>query len=93
MIHVLFLTALTKGVNDSEESSFRFYGKEQGSDTSYQPNYLPNYVVPVKKSAKVMKDKLRINMMDLQLIQAKYWIAFNTLVNAVSYRNSWNNTG
>ncbi|CAD8117314.1 unnamed protein product [Paramecium sonneborni] len=60
-------------INDSEESSFDYKGKEQATEISCYFNLASQFVQPKmkkKSSQMISKDKLKINMMDVLLAQA-----------------------
>ncbi|CAD8169487.1 unnamed protein product [Paramecium pentaurelia] len=60
-------------INDSEESSFDYIGKEQATEISCYFNLASNFVQPQMKKKNnymISKEKLRINMMDVLLAQA-----------------------
>ncbi|CAD8115641.1 unnamed protein product [Paramecium sonneborni] len=66
-------------VNDSEESSFGYYGKEQATEVSCyfaQAQQFEQQQPQSKKMRLNMKDKLKIKMMDIQLAQAVQQNAF-----------------
>ncbi|CAD8082274.1 unnamed protein product [Paramecium primaurelia] len=62
-------------VNDSEESSFGYMGKEQATEISYYFNDAEQLIQVQNKRNRIQtisKEKLKINMMDVQLAQAVY---------------------
>ncbi|CAD8097211.1 unnamed protein product [Paramecium primaurelia] len=60
-------------INDSEESSFEYKGKEQATEISCYFNLASQFVQPQmkkKSNQTISKEKLKINMMDVLLAQA-----------------------
>ncbi|CAD8205413.1 unnamed protein product [Paramecium octaurelia] len=60
-------------VNDSEESSFGYMGKEQATEISCYFNDAEQFAQctnKIKRIQTISKEKLKINMLDMQMVQA-----------------------